>query len=84
MSACGASLFDHLGRRFTLLRLDLSLSVASFEEAASEQGAADDPRYPLWEARDIFTAARSYWSDLTNTSFGVETASDDPVAVLAR
>jgi 2-polyprenyl-6-methoxyphenol hydroxylase-like FAD-dependent oxidoreductase len=81
----GSSLFDRLGRGFTLLRLDPSLSVASFEEVSSKLGVPLtilDVSLP--EARNLYGCALVLVRPDQYIAWRGDRVPDDPAAVLAR
>lgn len=81
----GGSLFDRLGRGLTLLRLDPSLSVAAFEEAARKQSVplmVLDLSLP--EARKLYGRALVLVRPDQYIAWREDRVPEDPAAVLAQ
>ena len=81
----GSSLFDRLGGGLTLLRLDPSLSVAAFEEAASKQSVplmVLDLSLP--EARKLYGRALVLVRPDQYIAWRGDRVPEDPAAVLAQ
>ena len=81
----GGSLFDRLGRGLTLLRLDPSLSVAAFEEAARKQSLplmVLDLSLP--EARKLYGRALILVRPDQYIAWREDRVPEDPAAVLAQ